>query len=279
MVAPAPDTGIKGDKVMTDEKHIQVETVGAVGRITFDRPERLNSLRPETMDALMQAVAGFEAEPDVRAILITGRGEAFSSGGDMDFLDELTEMAPFAIKETVYRYFQGAVKRVKLCPKPTVAAVHGPAVGAGCEMAIACDFRIATPEAVFYESWRDLGIIPPLGGMFLLPRLVGLGKATEMVLLGERVGGEEAARIGLVNKVVPRAELEAEAMTLAGRLAEGPPLAYAAAKEGLRRGMESSLNAEWEFNIHAQSLLFQSEDYAEAAQAFRDKRKPVFKGR
>lgn len=264
---------------MAAEKHIEVEVVGRVGRVAFDRPERLNSLTPETMEALMGAIEGFEADETVRAIIITGNGEAFSSGGDMDFLDALTRMDPFTVKETVYRYFQGAVKRIKLCPKPTVAAVHGAAAGAGCEVAIACDFRLATPEAVFFESWTNLGIIPPLGGMFLLPRLVGLAKATEMILLGERVGGEEAARIGLVNKVVPRAELDAEAMALAERLADGPPLALAVAKEGLRRGMESSLAAEWEYNIQAQSLLFQSEDFAEAARAFREKRKPVFKGR
>lgn len=264
---------------MAEETHLQVEKRGAVGWIAFDRPGKLNALRPETMAELMAAVGGFEADEGVRAVVVTGTGEAFSSGGDLDFLDELTRMEPFDIKRAVYTYFQGAVKKIKLCPKPTVAAVHGPAVGAGCEVAIACDFRIVTPEAMFYQSWRDLGIIPPLGGMFLLPRLVGLAKATEMILLGERVRGEEAARIGLANKVVAREALADEAMALAERLAEGPPLAYAVAKEGLRRGMESSLAAEWEFNLYAQSLLFGTHDYAEAARAFREKRKPRFEGR
>jgi enoyl-CoA hydratase/carnithine racemase len=262
-----------------DGKQVLVEKLGRVGRITLDRPERLNALVPETMAQLGAAVAGLEGDDEIRALIIGGRGEAFSAGGDMDFVAELTAQSPAEIKDTVYTYFQGAVKRIKLCPKPTIAAVHGPAVGAGCEIAIACDFRLATPEALFYQSWRELGIIPPLGGMFLLPRLVGLAKATEMILLGEKVGGEEAARIGLANKVVPRAELDAEALALAERLAEGPPLAYAVAKEGLRRGMESSLAAEWEFNLYAQAMLFKTHDFAEAVQAFHDKRKPEFEGR
>jgi enoyl-CoA hydratase/carnithine racemase len=262
-----------------DESQVVVEKLGRVGRITFNRPERLNALTPETMAQLSEAVAGFESDGDVRALVIGGRGEAFSAGGDMDFVAELRHKTPVEVKETVYKYFQGAVKRIKLCPKPTIAAVHGPAVGAGCEIAIACDFRLATPEAMFYQSWRELGIIPPLGGMFLLPRIIGLARATEMILLGTKVGGEEAERIGLVNKVVPKAELEAEALALAERLAEGPPLAYAVAKEGLRRGMESSLAAEWEFNLYAQAMLFSSQDFAEAAQAFKEKRRPKFEGR
>ncbi len=262
-----------------DGKQVQVERLGRVGRITFDRPERLNALRPETMAQFGEALADLEGDDEIRALIVSGRGEAFSAGGDMDFVAELTEMPPAEIKDTIYTHFQGAVKRLKLCPKPTVAAVHGPAVGAGCEIAIACDFRLVTPEAMFYQSWRDLGIIPPLGGMFLLPRLVGLAKATEMILLGEKVGGEEAARIGLANKVVPRDELEAESLAFAERLAEGPPLAYAVAKEGLRRGMESTLAAEWEFNLYAQAMLFKTRDFGEAVQAFRDKRKPEFEGR
>lgn len=259
--------------------YLDTDKRGRVGVIAFNRPERLNSLIPATMAALQDAVAAFEGDDEVRALIVTGRGEAFSSGGDMDFLDELTRMSPREVKETVYRYFQGAVKRLTLCPKPTVAAVHGAAVGAGCEVAIACDFRVVTAEAVFYESWRDLGIIPPLGGMFLLPRLVGLAKANEMVLLGQRVGGEEALRIGLANELVPRAELEAAAFALAERLAAGPPLATALAKEGLRRGLESTMAAEWDFNVLAQAMLFQSEDFAEGARAFREKRRPRFKGR
>ncbi len=115
----------------------------------------------------------------MRVIVFTGAGKGFSSGGDRDFLNDVTRMSPFEIKQAVYENFQGATKAVKLCPKPTIAAVNGAAIGAGCELALACDFRIAAESAYFLESWVHLGIIAPLGGMFLLPQLVGLTKATE----------------------------------------------------------------------------------------------------
>src|SRR5690606_4722508 len=149
----------------------------------------------------------------------------------------------------VYAYFGGAAKALKLFPKPTLAAVNGPASGAGFVLALACDFRIASPAASFHESWIGFGIIDPLGGMFLLPRLVGLNRATEILMLGKRIGGEEAATIGLVNETVPADALIARARELAGTLADGPPLGLRAMKEGIRRGMESTLAAEWEHNV------------------------------
>lgn len=215
-----------------------------VGTLTINRPQSLNALTPAVMKDLMVALDVMVEDPAVRAIIITGAGRGFSSGGDKDFLEDITRMSPFEIKKAVYENFQGGVKAVKLCPKPTIAAVNGPAAGAGCELAVACDFRIASESAYFLESWIHLGIIAPLGGMLLLPRLIGLGRAHEMLMLGKRVDAEEAERIGLVSEVVPDDKLAEEARALARRLAEGPALAYTAFKEGIRRGMESSLNAE-----------------------------------
>jgi enoyl-CoA hydratase/carnithine racemase len=188
-------------------------------------------------------------------------------------------MTPFEIKQTVYTSFLAGVRAVKLCAKPTIAAVNGPAMGAGCELAVACDFRIAGESAVFVENWVHLGILAPLGGMFLLPQIVGLGMATEMLMLGKRVDAAEALRIGLVREVVPDAGLMASARALAGQLAAGPPLALSVYKEGLRRGMESTLAAEWEFNVYAQALLLNSADFAEAVAAMQEKRPPTFSGR
>lgn len=260
-------------------EEIIVEKVGNIGKINFNRDRRMNALTPEMVEEMVEALSGFGKDSQVRVVVFSGNGRAFSSGGDMEFLESLFDKEPFQIKKEVYATFGGAIKTLKLFPKPTIAAVNGPAMGAGCEITLACDFRIASEKAVFCESWIGLGVIPPLGGMFLLPRLVGLTKATEMILLGTRVDGTEAARIGLANKVVPHERLEEEAMGLAEKLAKGPRLAYEVAKEGLRRGMESTLAAEWEFNMYAQSMLLDSQDFAEAVQAFVEKREPVFQGR
>lgn len=171
----------------------------------------------------------------------------------------------------MYTYFAGTAKAIKLCRKPTV--------GAGREYAIACDFRIAAESAAFCETWVSIGLMAPLGGMFLLPRLIGLGRATEMLMRGTTVRGAEAERIGLVQRCVPDDQLDEATMALARELAAAPPLALAAIKEGLRRGMESNLNAEWEFNLYAQAMLIHSDDYAAAMRARTERRKPDFKGK
>jgi len=257
-------------------KHILVDVADRVGRITFNTPQNLNALTPEMLAEVLEAVEAFKDDPEVRVLMFTGAGKGFSAGGDMDFMERLSQMMPFEIKETVYKHFAGAAKAIKLCPKPTIAAVNGAAVGAGCEIAVACDFRIASEHAMFSEAWIKLGVMAPLGGMFLLPQIVGLSKATEMLMLGTQIGAEEAMSIGLANKVVPAAELLEESMSLGSQLADGPARAQAVIKEGLRRGMESTLVAEWEHNIYAQSMLISSGDFAEAVQAFKEKRKPVF---
>lgn len=257
-------------------EHILVETIDQIGKITFNTPQNLNALTPAMLAEVIDAVEAFEKDPGVKVLMFTGEGKGFSAGGDMDFMKRLSEMSPFEIKETVYKHFAGAAKAIKLCPKPTIAAVNGAAVGAGCEIAVACDFRIASEHAMFSEAWIKLACIPPLGGMFLLPQIVGLTKATEMLMLGTQVGGEEAVRIGLANRMVPADELEETAMNLARQLAAGSGRAQAVIKEGLRRGMESTLAAEWEFNIYAQSMLLSAGDFGEAVSAFKEKRKPNF---
>jgi enoyl-CoA hydratase/carnithine racemase len=259
-------------------RHVGIQGGGAVGRLTLKRPP-MNGLTPEMMGELADAVAALERDPAVRAIVLDSACRAFSAGGDFAFLEEAGAKRPAELRSDVYGYFIGGVKALRLCAKPTVAAVNGAAAGAGCELALACDFRICSTEAMFQESWIKLGLISPLGGMKLLPQLVGLAKANEMLLLGRRIGGEEAARIGLVNECVAPGELAAAAMRWAEELAEGAPLGLRAMKEGVRRGMESSLAAEWEQNSYVQSLLIDSEDFEEGVAALKERRKPTFKGR
>jgi len=258
------------------EKDLLLRVENKVGYITFNRPKVLNSFTPDFLATVIEAVQRFDEDPEVRVIVFTGTGDAFSSGGDKEFLNALTKMTPLEIRSTVYSRFGGTANAIRLCSKPTIAAVNGPAVGAGCEMAVACDFRIVAKEAFFCESWIELGIIPPLGGMFLLPRLIGLGRANDMVLRGVRVYGEEAAAIGLANVVVGSAELARTTAEFAEELARKAPLALSVAKEGLRRGLESSMHIESGFNIFAQSVLLHGPDFEEAVQAINEKRKPVF---
>ena len=165
---------------------------------------------------------------------------------------------------------------MKLSAKPTIAAVNGAAIGAGCELAVACDFRVVSREAFFCENWIELGIIPPLGGMYLLPRLIGLERASNMVLRAQRVYGEEAVRIGLATVCVEPTALAASALEIARELAARSPRALAAARQGLRRSMEGTLEGEWEFNLQAQAMLFAGRDFGEAVAAMNEKRKPVF---
>ena len=259
-------------------QYIRVEKNDGIGWLTLDRPKVLNAMIPAMMKEVIDAFEDLNNDDAVRVVVITGEGKGFSAGGDYDFLVELTEARPFDVKNTVYRFFGAGVRAVKLCPKPTIAAVNGPAAGAGCEIALACDFRIASEHAVFRESWIDLGLLSPLGGMYLLPRLVGLAKANEILLLGSRIGAAEALEIGLVREVVAADELMEAAGKLAGKLAAGPPLALRAMKEGIRRGLESTMAAEWEHNVYVQSMLIDSDDFAEGVAAMTEKRKPKFRG-
>ena len=259
-------------------KYILAEKKGAIGHITFNDPDNMNALTPEAMQEIISVLSRYEEDRDIRVVVFTGSGKAFSAGGNYDFLKRLYNATPVDIKEAVYKNFAGGVKATKMFPKPTIAAVNGPAVGAGCELAIACDFRIVSERALFSEIWARLGVICPLGGMFVLPRLVGLSKATEMLMLGETVDGQEAVQIGLANQCVPHAQLEDEVRRWTEKIAAGAPLAMSAMKEGLRRGMESTLAREWEYNMFAQATLISSDDCKEGITSAIDKRAPVFQG-
>lgn len=258
------------------EAELDVRIENRVATLTFNRPAVRNALTPALLERLIATIAELEADDVVRVLVLTGAGDSFSSGGDRDFLRALTAMTPQEIGRTVYRAFAGAAKAIKLCAKPTIAAVNGAAVGAGCELAVACDFRLVTPQTFFLENWIELGIIPPLGGMFLLPRLIGLERAANMIMRGSRVGGAEAVAIGLASKLVAVEALAAEARAFADDLARRSPRALAVAKAGLRRGLEGTLAGEWEFNIQAQSLLIGGPDFREAISAIDEKRPPVF---
>jgi enoyl-CoA hydratase/carnithine racemase len=259
---------------------VLLERRGNIAYIRMNRPEVGNAVVPATMRLLCQKLDEAIEDPSVRVLILGHNGKHFLAGADFTFLQDLTQSTTHKAHEEIYRWFQGASRRLHLCTKPTIAAVGGAAITVGCELAVACDFRVVTPEAVFQQSWMRMGLIPPLGGLKVLPALVGYGLAKEMVLRMRPVKGEEAVRTGLASELVSDlTQLEERALSIAQELAALPPLAYAAAKEGLRRGLESSFDEGWSHSLLAQAQLIGSQDFQEGVAAAAQRRTPTFSGR
>ncbi|WP_447752270.1 enoyl-CoA hydratase/isomerase family protein [Sphingopyxis fribergensis] len=258
---------------------IVIERKENIAWVILDRGDGRNSLRPSTLAELCDAFDALEADKSVRAIVFAARGRHFSAGADFDFLTELRSMPAVAVKDQIYGLFQGAARRIYHCPKPVVAAVQGAAITVACELALACDYRIVAPSTMFQEAWIKLGLIPPLGGLFLLPRLVGLGRASDIVLSGRSVRAGEAVDIGLASEMVSSEEaLWERAEALAIEMAALPPLAFRAAKEALHHGLGSTMEREWAANSGVQSMLIGTDDFGEGLDARRTKREPSFVG-
>ena len=258
---------------------IRVAQDEGIATVTLDRGDGRNALRPQGLREICAALDALIDDPSVRAIVLTGAGKHFTAGADFEFLQGLPETPAMRIRDQIYSAFQGAARRIWGCPKPTIAAINGAAITVGCELALACDFRIIGPSAVFQESWIRLGIIPPLGGLYLLPRIVGLALAKEIALSGRAVEAAEALRIGLATRSVAAPEdLARAAQDFARELAGLPPLAFRAAKEAIHRGLDTSMESEWSSNVLAQSLLLGSDDFREGLAAVMERRPGRFTG-
>lgn len=255
-----------------------------VAVITMNRPERRNALSAAMLEALAKTLADCETASDVGAVLLTGAGGAFCAGGDVKGMAEANAgVAPLDIDSRIHRQRlsqRATAGRLYDMPKPTIAALPGAAAGAGLSLALACDLRIAAENAVMTTAFAKVGFSGDYGGTYFLTRLVGAAKARELYFLSDKVEMPEALTLGLVNRVVPAANLMQETLALAKRLASGPRVAYRYMKENLNRAstgatMTDCLDLEATHHIHCAT----TEDHREAAKAFVEKRTPKFVGR
>lgn len=263
-----------------DWKHFRFEVEDGVATVTFDRPERLNALTFEVYADLRDLLAELPQRDDVRVLVVTGQGRGFCSGGDVhDIIGALQEMGTKELLEFT-RMTGSVVQRMREVPLPIVAAVNGVAAGAGAVIALAADLRLAARSARFAFLFTRVGLAgADMGSAYLLPRLVGLGRATELLLLGEEVDAGRAVEIGLAGRVVEDDVLSAEAAGLALRLAEGPATAFAATKLLLSREQDTDLAGALELEAMTQALLMTSEDHREFYRAFTEGRDPRWSGR
>lgn len=248
--------------------------------VTINRPDTRNALSGEDMFAAFEnLVDGLNNDLSVRAAVLTGAGTAFCSGGNVADMRERTGMFAGTPEDITQRYRLGiqriprAFQRLQV---PIIAAVNGPAIGAGNDLACMCDIRIASTTARFAESFVKVGIVPGDGGAWLLPRVVGFSRAAEMALTGDSIDAQEALQLGLVSKVVPGDTLLNEALALGQRIAANPPQALRWTKQLLQQARSGTLNEALEMAGQLQGLAHHTADHAEAVQAFFDKRQPVF---
>ena len=257
-------------------ENILVEIRGKVGLITLNRPKALNALSPDLMRELGAALAAFEADENIGAMVLTGNEKAFAAGADIKAMKDWGYM-------DVYKsdYITAEWESVARCRKPVIAAVAGYALGGGCELAMMCDFILAGDNAKFGQPEINLGVIPGAGGTQRLPRFVGKSKAMEMVLLGQArmMDAQEAERCGLVSRIVPTAELVEEAVRTAQKIADLSLPIVMMAKEAVNRAFESTLTEGVRFERRLFHSTFAAEDQKEGMAAFTEKRKPVFRNR
>lgn len=258
-----------------DFEYILLNVDGDVATITINRPEILNALSPAVYHELNECLIMLAADPAVKAVIIMGAGKkAFIAGADIAAMSEMSsnDALQFAAagKETV--------TRIEAMPKPFIAAINGLALGGGCELALACDFRVAASSAVFGQPEVNLGIIPGNGGTQRLTRLVGMSKAKEMIMLGGLITAQEALQIGLVQRVVEDEQLIHAAEELAKNLAKKAPIALAMAKRSIQRALGSDTEDGLEFELNCFAHCFSTKDQKEGMQAFLEKRPARFTG-
>lgn len=251
-----------------------------IATITLNRPDSRNSFSPEMIEGIYYSMKDAAKDDEVRVLVITGAGQTFCAGADVKAMverfDQPSGTRKGRGKKVTERQVYSSFHRFE---KPLIAAINGVAVGAGLDLALACDIRIASDRARFAEVYIRRGLIPAAGGTYYLPRLIGTDKACLLIWTGDIIDAKEAERIGLVTMVVPHEELENATWELAEKLAKGPPLAIKKAKRAIYEGLEMDIESTLDYVAPIIKELHDSEDHKEGAQAFVEKREPFFKGR
>jgi len=269
-----------------EEGRLRVERHDAVALIVFEDPERRNAMTEAMGRALASVLVQLGSDDGVRAVVLTGAGSAFSAGGDLAMIEakaragrttpgEPTRSANRSFMRGFYELFLS----VRDLPQPSLAAIQGPAIGAGLAVALACDLRIAARDARLGLNFTRLGIHPGMGSSWTLPRLVGPAHAADLLLTGRLVDGDEAARIGLVNRAVPSDQVLSETLAAAAAIAACAPFAVRGTKRALARSLAASFDEQLDFEAEQQALCYESEDLGEGLAATRERRPPHFTGR
>jgi len=262
-----------GGPIIMEEKHDGIAT------LVMNRPDRLNALNSELSSALNDALGRIAEDQSVNVVVITGAGRAFCAGGDLAAIGKGRQSGETRGLEPVLRAGMQMVLKMRTMPQPVIAAVNGPAAGAGMNIALAADIRIAAEEATFGQNFAKVGLYPDYGGTYFLPQLVGPSKAAELFYTGDMIDAKTALALGIVNKVVPAEQLEATVKTLAQKIAHGPSLAIRTVKKALFASEERELAQALDNEVREQIRCFMSEDCSEGIRAFFDKRPPKFQGK
>ncbi len=265
---------------------ILLEKSGHVAKLVLNRPEKRNALNRKMMEELVSAVEEVARDDDLRVLVLTGSGKAFCAGADIDLMGDLQfsgSLKAASVEELrrsfIFRNAKRLILGLQTMEKPTLAMINGACVGAGFDLALACDLRTGCEYSRFMCGFVKIGLFPGFGATWLYPRAMGLGKALEMLFTGDEMGAAEAERIGVLNKVYPAASLEEETMKLAQKIAAGPPVAIRLMKSSVYRGLQTGLEAVLDDAAVYESITLLSQDHQEGVVAMLEKRTPGFKGK
>ena len=259
-------------------KSIIATTENGVAWIKINRPEVLNALDAEAIGGLRAALEDAEKDPLVRCVVLSGEGRAFSAGADLRSMKERQGRGEVSFMAHLKAETNPLISKLRNMEKPVIAMINGTAAGMGLSLALAADIKVMAEEANFVEAFGKVGLIPDAGATFLMARSFGLSKAMELAFTGEGIDAREAERLGAVNRVVPRANLEAETRSLAERLAKGP-MAMGLAKRAINRALVTDLDGALDYEAHVQEIVAASRDFREGVSAFNEKRPPKFQGK